>query len=161
MTDHYKVRCGGGGCLTSVSEFYRTSSSEMLLYLHLKIFLALRISNNHGKIRFKIHPSGLMGTSLTSSVLKQLGSISGTCILTSPLRSEYLKQLKLTRISVGGQRRFRSHFFDGFLFIITYFLSLQDLKDYFRAAGEVTFTKANREKMNEGYVYCVLTDELI
>jgi len=28
----------------------------------------------------------------------------------------------------------------------------QDLKDYFRAAGEVTFTQANKERMNEGVV---------
>jgi len=28
----------------------------------------------------------------------------------------------------------------------------QDLKDYFRAAGEVTFTKANKEKVGEGVV---------
>jgi hypothetical protein len=35
-----------------------------------------------------------------------------------------------------------------------FLLHVQDLKDYMRQAGEVTYADAHKQRRNEGYVYC-------
>ena len=34
--------------------------------------------------------------------------------------------------------------------LILYFVYLQDLKDYFRSAGEITYTNAHKPRVGEG-----------